>query len=121
MLRKIVADLDVPVEVEIVPTVRETDGLAMSSRKAYLDTAQRAQAPTLYRALVAMREALERGAQKRDAAAAGAAALGPSAKLDYLDLVNARTFVPLDALQPPAFVIGAARFGTTRSDRQHLD
>jgi pantoate--beta-alanine ligase len=114
VLQKAVADLNVPVEVEIVPTVREADGLALSSRNAYLDAAQREQAPTLYRALVTMREALERGAEKHEAASAGAAALGASAKLDYLDLVDARTFEPLDRLQTPAFVIGAARFGTTR-------
>jgi pantoate--beta-alanine ligase len=114
VLHKIVRELDLPVEIEIVPTVREPDGLAMSSRNAYLDAAQRAQAPTLYRALVAMRGALEAGARKHEAAAAGAAALSPSAELDYLDLVNAQTFTPLDALQAPAFVIGAARFGTTR-------
>jgi pantoate--beta-alanine ligase len=114
VLQKIVADLDVGVRIEIVPTMRESDGLAMSSRNAYLDAAQRAQAATLYRALVAMREALEQGLDKREAAAAAQAVLSPSAKLDYLDLVDARTFTPLERLRPPAFVIGAARFGTTR-------
>jgi pantoate--beta-alanine ligase len=114
ILKKIIADLNVPVEVEIVPTVRESDGLAMSSRNAYLDSAQRAQAPTLHRALLTMAEALERGLAKRDAVAAGFAALSETANLDYLDLVDARTFEPLDRLQAPAFVIGAARFGTTR-------
>lgn len=114
VLQKTIADLNAPVEVAIVPTVREPDGLAMSSRNAYLDAAQRAQAPTLHRALVATREALERGAQKRDAVVAGVAALSPSAKVDYLDLVDACTFAPLDSLQVPAFVIGAARFGKTR-------
>jgi pantoate--beta-alanine ligase len=114
VLQKVLTDLNVPVEIEIAPTVRESDGLAMSSRNAYLDALQRAQAPTLYRALVAMHRALERGVKKREAAAAGAAALSPSAKLDYLDLVDARTFAPLERLQPPAFIIGAARFGSTR-------
>jgi pantoate--beta-alanine ligase len=114
VLHKTVADLNVPAEIEIVPTVRESDGLAMSSRNAYLDAAQRAHAPTLYRALVSMHRALERGVEKREAVAAGAAALSPSAELDYLDLVDARTFVPLDRLRPPAFIIGAARFGKTR-------
>jgi pantoate--beta-alanine ligase len=114
ILQRIIADLNVPVAIEIVPTMREADGLAMSSRNAYLDTAQRAQAPTLHRALLTMVEAFERGLAKRDAVAAASRVLSESAKLDYLDLVDARAFEPLDRLQPPAFVIGAARFGTTR-------
>jgi pantoate--beta-alanine ligase len=114
LLRKMIADLNFPVEVEIVPTVREDDGLAMSSRNAYLQPKERAQAPSLHRALVVMRETLERGGTKREAIAAGTAALSTSAKLDYLDLVDGDDFSPLDRLRPPAFLIGAARFGTTR-------
>jgi pantoate--beta-alanine ligase len=114
VLRKMILDLNFGVEVEIVPTVRERDGLAMSSRNAYLDETQRAQAPTLHAALIAVRESLESGSAKREAVAAGAAALSQGAKLDYLDLVDAGDFTPLDRLRPPAFVIGAARFGTTR-------
>lgn len=114
VLARTIADLDLPVRIEIVPTVREADGLAMSSRNAYLSGDERAQAPTLHRALVAVREALERGAEKSQAVAAGIAALHPSASLDYLDLVDAQSFAPLEVLRAPAFVIGAARFGTTR-------
>ncbi len=114
VLRKMVDDLGFPVEVEIVPTIRERDGLAMSSRNAYLDASQRAQAPSLYRALLAVREALERGSSKNDATAAGRAALSDSATLEYLDVVDAQSFAPLDHLRRPAFVIGAARFGTNR-------
>jgi len=114
LLRKMIDELDFPVEVEIVPTVREGDGLAMSSRNRYLNAAQRAQAPALYRALCLTRESLERGASKNEAIAAGAAALGEPATLDYLDLVDANDFAPLERLRLPAFVIGAARFGTTR-------
>ena len=75
ILRKMIADLDFPVELEIVPTVREPDGLAMSSRNRYLEPPRRSAAPTLYRALCAVREALERGASKSEAVAAGAARL----------------------------------------------
>ncbi len=114
LLQKMVDDLDFPVAVEIVPTVREPDGLAMSSRNRYLDAAQRAQAPTLHRALLAMCESLERGDCKGDAIAAGSAALSTAARLEYLDVVDAQTFAPLESLRPPAFIIGAARFGTTR-------
>ncbi len=114
VLRRMIADLDFWVDIEVVPTVREHDGLAMSSRNAYLDAAQRAQAPTLYAALLATRKALERGASKGDAVAAGRAALSSTARLDYLEVVDAQTFEPLERLRPPAFLIAAARFGTTR-------
>ncbi len=114
VLRKMVGDLDFPVDVEIVPTVRERDGLAMSSRNRYLDAAAREQASTLYRALLAVRDALEGGSSKSDAIVAGMAALSSSARLEYLELVDAQNFAPLEHLRPPAFIVGAARFGTTR-------
>ena len=114
-------DLNFAVELEIVPTVRERDGLAMSSRNRYLDETQRAAAPSLYAALSAVRAALENGAAKAEALAAGRAALSPLAKLDYLDVVDGASFLPIERLRPPAFVIGAARFGTTRLDRQRVD
>ncbi len=114
VLRKMVRDLDFPVHVEVVETVRESDGLALSSRNAYLTAAQRGEAMTLNRALVAMRDALERGVSKADAAAAARATLSALATPDYFDLVDADTFEPLQSLRPGTFVIGAARFGATR-------
>jgi len=114
LLRKMIADLDFPVEVEVVPTVREPDGLAMSSRNRYLDATRRVEAATLYRGLCTTLRALEGGARKKDALEAGAAALSSRAHLDYLEIVDAATFEPIEELRPPAFVIGAARFGTTR-------
>jgi pantoate--beta-alanine ligase len=114
VLRRVVADLNFRVEIEIVPTVRERDGLALSSRNAYLDAEQRAQAPTLHAALLAVRDALDAGRNKSDAIAMGTATLSASAKLEYLDVVDGTTFAPAERLVAPAFVIGAARFGTTR-------
>ncbi|MBV9333980.1 MAG: pantoate--beta-alanine ligase [Candidatus Eremiobacteraeota bacterium] len=114
VLRRLVADLNFPVEIEIVPTVREPDGLALSSRNAYLDAQLRAQAPTLHAALVTVRDALQGGRKKSDAIAAGSAVLSATAQLEYLDVVDGNTFAPAERLVPPAFVIGAARFGTTR-------
>jgi pantoate--beta-alanine ligase len=102
------------VHVEIVETVRESDGLAMSSRNAYLSAAQRAGAVTLYQALLALRDALERGASKAEATALARAALSSLATPDYFDVVDADSFEPIDEIRPAAFVIGAARFGTTR-------
>jgi pantoate--beta-alanine ligase len=114
LLRKMIADLDFLVDVDVVPTVREPDGLARSSRNRYLDAPRRAAAVTLYQALCTTLRALESGVRKADALAAGAAMLSPSAQLDYLEVVDAQTFEPIAELRPPAFVIGAARFGKTR-------
>jgi len=114
VLRKMIADLQFPVAVEIVPTIRESDGLAMSSRNAYLSGEQRAQASTLYRGLVALRDALERSASKEEAVGIARATLSRLATPDYFDVVDAATFEPIERLASPAFVIGAARFGGTR-------
>lgn len=114
VIRRMLVDLNSPVEIDIVPTVREPDGLALSSRNAYLDAQQRAEAPTLNVALLAVRDALLSGRSKSEAIAAGVAVLSPSAKLDYLDVVDGATFAPVERFVAPAFVIGAARFGTTR-------
>jgi len=114
VLRRMIADLDFPVEVTVVPTVRERDGLAMSSRNRYLDPEQRAAAPALHRALRAIGEAMQRGLDKGSAVAAAAPALAAVAEIDYLDVVDGRTFEPLETFSPPLFVIGAARFGSTR-------
>jgi pantoate--beta-alanine ligase len=114
VIRRMVVDLNFPVEIEVVPTVREPDGLALSSRNAYLDSQQRAEAPTLHAALLAVRDGLRAGRSKSDALTTGAAVLSASAKLDYLDVVDGTTFAPIDRLAAPAFVIAAARFGTTR-------
>jgi pantoate--beta-alanine ligase len=95
VVRRMTRDLDLPVTIESVPTVREPDGLAMSSRNAYLSAEDRVRAASLHRALVARDPALIEG------------------ELDYLDVVDADTFQPC----PPragALVIGAARFGGTR-------
>lgn len=114
VLRKLIRDLGYPVDVQIVPTAREPDGLARSSRNAFLTREQRAVAPTLYAALCGMREALLAGKSKYDATETADKILTEHALLDYFDIVDADTFEELDALRAPAFVIGAARFGSTR-------
>jgi pantoate--beta-alanine ligase len=114
VLRRMVRDLEIPINVVIVQTEREADGLAMSSRNAYLSPEQREAAPSLHHALQAVRLAMAGGRSKADAIAAARARLHPLAQLDYIDVVDANTFNPIETLSPPAFVIGAARFGTTR-------
>jgi pantoate--beta-alanine ligase len=114
VMRRTIADLAIPVELVVVPTVREADGLALSSRNAYLSAEQRAAAPSLHRALDVMRAELQRGRSKDDARAAARSQMTSQATIDYLDAVDAATFEPVDALDRDALIIGAARFGTTR-------
>ena len=114
VIRRMIADLDVAIRVEIVPTVRDADGLALSSRNAYLTAAEREQAPSLHRTVSAAAEAMRTGLTKERAIAGARELLAKDAVLEYLDVVDAETFEPLDRLRPPAFVIAAARFGATR-------
>jgi pantoate--beta-alanine ligase len=116
VIRRMVADLGIPVEVVGVPTVRETDGLALSSRNAYLSPDERARAVALPNALKAARDAI------RDGSAVGAAVQSAKQSLvdagflriDYLALVDAETLEPLDAPQGDMRLIAAAVIGTTR-------
>ncbi len=114
VLRKLVRDLDFAVRVEIVPTVREEDGLAMSSRNVYLSSQERSAAPSLHRALETMLAQLRAGKDAPSARESAFAVLAAPGTWEYLDLVSADAFEPLERLQGPAFVIGAARFGATR-------
>lgn len=114
VLRKLVRDLNLPVRVEIVPTVREADGLAMSSRNVYLSPEQRAAAPTLHAALQTMLDDLRSGSDAVQAREHALAQLSPLGTWDYLDVVEMDSFAPLEFLRAPAFIVGAARFGNTR-------
>jgi pantoate--beta-alanine ligase len=114
VLRRVLRDLNVRVAMEVVETVRESDGLALSSRNAYLTAHERAAAPSLYRALLALRDSMASGSDKEKAIAGAREVLDRSARLDYLDVVDAQTFAPVDKCRAGTFVIGAARFGTTR-------
>lgn len=114
VLRRLVRDLDLPVEVQIVPTAREHDGLARSSRNVYLSPQERAAAPSLYEALRATDAALRNGASSKAACDAGMLLLREPGRWQYLDVVDALTFEPIPHLRPPAFVIGSAVFGKTR-------
>ena len=95
VIRQLVRDLDIPVRIEVCPTVREPDGLALSSRNAYLDDAERERALALSRALRAAEAAVAAG--QLDAAAVLAAARGE------LDASGHRARVPGASLQPMTF------------------
>ena len=119
LVRQMTADLDLGVEVVTVPTVRDPDGLAVSSRNAYLSPAERQAALALPRALEAGAKAAADGPAAVLAAAGAvldqAASAGPPLALDYLALVDPVTFRPAgDAHSGPALLLVAARAGTTR-------
>lgn len=116
VIRRLARDLDIPVRIVGVPTVREEDGLAMSSRNAYLSAEERAIAPALYRALqdVAMGLAAGGAAEElchRAAAALLAAGFG---SVDYIEVRDAATLAPVARLDRPARIIAAARLGGAR-------
>jgi pantoate--beta-alanine ligase len=116
VIRRLVRDLDIPVAIEVCPTVRESDGLAMSSRNRRLSEAEREQARSLSRALAAVREALEAG--ERNPASARATALAELSRSgiepEYLELVTPDTLEPLASLNGEVLAVVAARVGTTR-------
>jgi pantoate--beta-alanine ligase len=116
VIRRVVTDLDIPVTILPVPTVREADGLALSSRNRFLTDAERAIAPVLAREGFAAAAAI--GAGEEAAATLGAARARLSAAgfvVEYLDLVEAGTMHPLAARGAgPARLVAAARLGAVR-------
>jgi pantoate--beta-alanine ligase len=117
VIRQMVRDLSIPVEVVACPTTREPDGLAMSSRNAYLSEAERAAAPVLHAALLVGRLAIDAG--ERDAPRVRALMTDlieaePLADLDYAEVVDATTLQVVDPLAGELRLLAAARFGRAR-------
>jgi pantoate--beta-alanine ligase len=109
-------DLDIPTEIVGCPTVREDDGLALSSRNVYLTPAERKAAPALYRALRTLAAAARDGDDIAGSVEAGTAALLKAgfAAVDYLAVVDAATLAPLAKLDRPGRVLAAAKLGAVR-------
>jgi pantoate--beta-alanine ligase len=117
IIRRMVRDLNFPVEIIGAPTVREADGLACSSRNQYLSAAEREQAPVLQRALQEGRRLVgggERSAEAIVAAARNVIAAASLARIDYLEVVNAETLQPVTDIGPDSLIAVAAFFGQTR-------
>ena len=117
VIRQLVRDLDIPVRVEVCPTVREDDGLALSSRNRYLEGADRERAAALSQALRAAEDAVRGG--ERDAATIVARARAALAEHDvepeYLELVSADTLAPVERVgDADVLVAVAARVGPAR-------
>ncbi len=116
IVRRVVRDLDIPVEIAVCPTVREPDGLAMSSRNAYLAPADRERAVALRRALDAAEAAVAAGERETVAVAAAArGAMEPyGVEPEYLALVSADDLAPVEQLDGEILVALAARVGPAR-------
>jgi pantoate--beta-alanine ligase len=117
VLRRLVRDLNVPVRMIGVPTVRERDGLALSSRNAYLTADERAQAPIIRRALEAARAAFRRGvrdAEKLRRLVWQIVSAASLARLDYVEVAHADSLELLQNVEGRAIIAAAVFFGTTR-------
>jgi pantoate--beta-alanine ligase len=117
IIRRMVRDLNFRIEIIGAPTVRESDGLACSSRNQYLSATERQQAPVLRAALLEgarLTAEGERPAQAIIAAARKVVGTAPLARIDYLELVNAETLQPLETVQPNSLIALAVFFGQTR-------
>jgi len=116
VIRALVGDLELPIEIVAGPTVRESDGVAMSSRNDYLTSAERAVAPELFRTISVVADGIAAGHDIGEAVAAGIARLRSAGfDIDYLEVRNAESLAPLAALEGrPARVFAAATLGRTR-------
>lgn len=117
VLERLIADLDLPIRVRRGPTVREPDGLALSSRNAYLTPGERAQAPVLYQALTMARDAAKAG--ERDPVRLRERIVrhvvsAPLARLDYVEVVDPRTLARVERVQGDVLLLVACRFGSAR-------
>ena len=117
VIRRMVRDLNFPIEIVACPIVREADGLAMSSRNAYLNQEERARALVLQRALREARNhfhAGERSAARLISAGKDVFAREPQIRLDYFEIVDPDTLDPVEQISQEALVAVAAYVGTTR-------
>jgi len=117
ILRKMVRDLDLPVEIVVCTIVREADGLAMSSRNAYLNAEQRRSATVLYRALSRVQELVAKGEQRSAKLIDAAQRIfleEPDVRVDYVEIVDNDTLDPVEDVSRGALVAVAAFVGSTR-------
>jgi pantoate--beta-alanine ligase len=117
IIRRMVRDLNIPAEIVVCPIVREPDGLAMSSRNAYLNGQQRKSALVLSRSLAHIRELFQRGERNGTVLITAGKCLlreEPCVRLDYFEIVNPETLDPVAEIRQNSLVAVAAYLGTTR-------
>jgi len=114
IIRRMVHDLNFNIDIIAVPTVREKDGLACSSRNQYLNPDQRKQAMVLYKALEAAANAGEKSANDIVVLARQVISEAPLARIDYVELVDAQSLQPIEMVGPNSVLLLAVFFGKTR-------
>ena len=116
LIRQMARDLNVPVQIVVLPTVREDDGLAMSSRNALLDPTSRKRAPALSRALFTIAGAVASGTLETSAALDHGRRILDAEEIEpeYLAAVDARTLAPVERIEGETLIAIAARFGNVR-------
>jgi len=114
IVRRMVRDLNFNVDIIAVPTVREEDGLACSSRNQYLNLEERKQATALHKALLAAANASEKSARGIVDLARKMIGEAPLARIDYVELVDAETLQPVEMVRPNSLLALAVFFGKTR-------
>jgi pantoate--beta-alanine ligase len=114
IVRRMVRDLDFKIDIVAVPTVRDADGLACSSRNQYLTPEQRAEAPMVYKALVAGAEAATTSARAVVEVVQRVISEAPLARIEYVKVIDAETFQALETVGPGSLLAVAVFFGRTR-------
>jgi pantoate--beta-alanine ligase len=117
VVKKMVADLNMPLEIVIVPTVREPDGMAMSSRNVYLSTEERRSAIVLSQSLKLAEDMIAKGEKNAERIRGEIRAIierEPRAVIDYVSIADGNTLDELDGVKPGAVISLAVRFGRTR-------
>jgi len=117
LVQQLVKDLNLGVQIVVYPTVREKDGLAMSSRNVYLSADERVRAPTLYKSLRAGAEAIRKGVTDAEAVQSAMAQVvkgEPALTIDYLAVCDQATLEPLSTVTQKAVLLGAMRLGSVR-------
>ncbi len=115
VIKQTVSDLDMPMDIIGAPTLREVDGLAMSSRNRYLSENERKSAPKLYETLRLLSQRLLSGQEVQKTLIEGHSLLKYAGfEMEYLELCDSDSLQPLDSLQQPARLIAAGKLGTTR-------
>lgn len=114
IVRRIVRDLNFKIDIIAVPTIREEDGLACSSRNQYLNPDERKQATILYKSLLASANTGKKSAADLAELARNVISQAPLARIDYVEVVDANTLQPVEMAGPNSLLLLAVFFGTTR-------